>query len=92
MHLTDARSFLGASLRAGQRRQQHCRQNRDDPDHNQEFDQGEMTIAFGIQRNTQKTRFYGGQYHGDDYDEISSWFPSFRGNANLLCRGWLFED
>ena len=50
------------------------------------------TTRINVARNKQKTRIIRGVQHWAKYDEISSWFPSFKGNANLLCRGWLLLD
>jgi len=45
-----------------------------------------------IARNKQRVKDVRGVLKWNHYDEISSWFPSFKGNANLLSRGWLLLD
>ena len=50
------------------------------------------SLHVNLVRNKQKTRVVRGVRRLEDYDEISSWFPSFKGNANLLSRGWLLFD
>jgi len=45
-----------------------------------------------ICRNKQRVKDVRGVLKWDHYDEISSWFPGFKGNANLLSRGWLLLD
>jgi len=50
------------------------------------------TLHLNLARNRQKSRVVKGVRRWDKYDEISSWFPSFKGNANLLSRGWLLLD
>ncbi len=45
---------------------------------------------FNIARNKQKIRLdKTGKKFRDDYEEISSWFPSFEAHASLLSRGWI---
>jgi len=43
-------------------------------------------------RNKQKTRMARGVRVWVIYDEISNWFPAFKGNVDLVSRGWLLLD
>jgi len=47
-HVVDAGRALSAGLGFGQRRQQQRGENRDDRDHDEQFDQGECT-AFSVE-------------------------------------------
>jgi hypothetical protein len=44
LEIGDTRNLPGPLLRLGQRRQQHCRKDRDDGDDHQQFDQSETSF------------------------------------------------
>ena len=47
---------------------------------------------FNAVRNKQKTRMGRTERIHVTYEEISNWFPAFKGNVHLLSRGWLLLD
>jgi hypothetical protein len=46
-------------------------------------------IKFNAARNKPQVKLVSGAKMRQDYEEISSWFPSFHSHADLLSRGWL---